>query len=65
MEATRKWDGTTERRAGRQWSRRKTDKVPVVIEDERAGGVFVLIVGVSIGAVLTMFWAGLAWLLGG
>jgi hypothetical protein len=37
--------------------------VPVVLE-ERSGGVFVLIVGIGIGALLTMFWAGLAWLLG-
>ena len=63
MEATHGWDGVTERRAGRRWSRRKTDRVPVVLE-ERSGGVFVLIVGIGIGAVLTMFWAGLAWLLG-
>lgn len=64
MEATQGWDGITERRAGRQWSRRKDDRVPVVIEG-RTSGVFVLVVGICIGALLTMFWAGLAKLLGG
>jgi hypothetical protein len=63
MEATHGWDGVTERRAGIRSTRRKADKVPVVAE-KREGGLFPLIVGIGIGALAVMAWAGLAWLLG-
>ena len=63
MMATESWDGAIERRVQHQtdrrqrWTRRKGDWIPC---EEKSGGVLVLIAGIGIGAVTTMFWAFVA-----
>ena len=57
---TESWDGAIERRVQpradrrQRWTRRKGDCPP-----EGPSGVFVLVVGIAVGAVLTMFWAAI------